>query len=114
MVILHARAATDWNGTWLALNDPLTNAGVVILRQTTSNPAQLMLENDGSSNSSAVDLLKPMAGWTAPVTETVPCRTIIDCAGTDDDRQGRKAGQGSIGALGRRTTRSFNVTLRPR
>jgi len=95
MVILHARAATDWNGTWLALNDPLTNAGVVILRQTTSNPAQLMLENDGSSNSSAVDLLKPMAGWTAPVTETVPCRTIIDCAGTMTIARAAKRGKGA-------------------
>jgi len=65
-----ASAQTNWDQTWVALNDPVTNAGVVILRETTSNPAQLMLEDDGTSNSTAVDLLKPVAGWKAPVTET--------------------------------------------
>lgn len=65
-----AVAQTDWNQTWVALNNPVTNAGVMILRETASNPTRLMLENDGSSNSSGVDLIKPATGWKAPVTET--------------------------------------------
>jgi hypothetical protein len=64
-----AQAAASWNQKWVALNNPGTNVGVLILRETT-NSARLMLENNGSSNSSSVDLLKPAAGWKAPVTET--------------------------------------------
>jgi hypothetical protein len=62
-------AATSWNGTWLALNDPATNAGLFILRET-SNSARIMLDGSGASNASAVDLFKPGGGWNAPVTET--------------------------------------------
>ena len=60
---------TNWNQKWLAINHPTTDAGVLILRETTPQ-ARLALLNDGTSNSSAVDLLKPAGGWLAPLTET--------------------------------------------
>lgn len=60
---------TNWNQTWLALNNPATNAGVVILRES-SNPARLVLDNNGIANSSSVDLLQPGGGWKTAVTET--------------------------------------------
>ena len=62
---------SNWNGTWLALNDPVTGRGMLILRDpATPNPARIALESAGGANSSSVDLLKPAAGWKAPVTET--------------------------------------------
>ncbi len=62
---------SNWNGTWLALNDPNTNRGVLILRDpATPNPARIALENNGQANASSVDLLRPGGGWKAPVTET--------------------------------------------
>jgi hypothetical protein len=65
-----ATPAASWNGTWFAIDDPISHAGVVVLRDPAStNPAQLMLEGDPAA-SSAIDLIKPAGGWKAPVTET--------------------------------------------
>ncbi len=62
---------TSWNQTWIALNNPATNAGVLILRDpATPNPARIIIEDNGVADSSSVDLLKPVSGWTQPVTET--------------------------------------------
>ena len=62
---------SNWNGTWLALNDPGTNRGLLILRDPGSpSPARIALENNGQANSSSVDLLRPDGGWKAPLTET--------------------------------------------
>jgi hypothetical protein len=63
-------AVTDWNHSWLAINNPSTNAGVLILRDSATANAQILLEDDGNADSSAVDLLKPVGGWMQAVTET--------------------------------------------
>lgn len=64
----------NWNRTWLALNNPATNAGVVILRESTGSAGsaqiRLTLDDTTNANASSVDLFKPTGGWKAPVTET--------------------------------------------
>jgi hypothetical protein len=65
--------STDWNGTWVALNNGTTNAGMVILRDPgNTEPARIVFDNDGSSasNNSGISLNKPVGGWQMPVTET--------------------------------------------
>jgi hypothetical protein len=61
----------SWSGSWLAINNPTTNAGVLILRDPASpGEAQLQLENVDGANSSSIELLTPLGGWHAPTTET--------------------------------------------
>ena len=64
------QSETNWNQKWIAINNPATNAGVVLLRET-SSLAQIVLDNDGGvTSASAIDLVKPLGGWAAPLTET--------------------------------------------
>jgi hypothetical protein len=61
----------DWDGTWLALDNP-NHAGVVILRDPAStSPAKLILDYDSLSGSylSSVDLTRPPGGWKEPLIE---------------------------------------------
>jgi hypothetical protein len=61
----------DWDGTWLALDNP-NHAGVVILRDpANASPAKLILDYDSLSGSylSSVDLTRPGDGWKEPLTE---------------------------------------------
>lgn len=63
----------NWNGTWLAINHPGTNAGMVILRDPgNTSPAKIVRDDDASSNSdnSSVTLTKPDGGWKSALTET--------------------------------------------
>lgn len=62
----------DWDGTWFAVNDPVGNSGVVVLRDPASSlPARLSLDEDSHGGvAAAADLAKPAGGWKAPVTET--------------------------------------------
>jgi hypothetical protein len=67
---------TAWDGTWFAQHDPTDGGrGLLVLRDpatVAANPARLLVDNDGSSasNDSSADLLPPLGGWSAPVTET--------------------------------------------
>jgi hypothetical protein len=61
---------TNWNKTWIALNDGATGRGVLLLREPPSPNARIALESNGTSDSSSIDLIKPSGGWKAPVTET--------------------------------------------
>lgn len=66
---------TDWNNSWVALNAPGDNSGMLILRDPASvaaNPASVTLDNDGSSgsNNSGVTLDRPLANWIVPLSET--------------------------------------------
>jgi hypothetical protein len=62
---------SDWNGTWLAMNDANLR-GLLILRDPgNSSPAKLILDYDSSSSAylSSVDLTRPGTGWKEPLTE---------------------------------------------
>jgi hypothetical protein len=63
---------TNWNGTWLAINNSSTHAGLIILRDpANTSPAKLLLDYDSFSgaNNSSVDLTKPAGDWKATLTE---------------------------------------------
>ena len=64
--------SSNWNTTWLAINDPQSNAGVVILRDPASTgPAKLVFDYDSFSGSttSGITLTQPANGWTSALTE---------------------------------------------
>ena len=63
---------TDWNGQWFA-DDNGSGSGMVVFRDSSStSPAIVAVNNDGSSasNLTSIVLLQPTGGWKAPVTET--------------------------------------------
>ena len=65
--------STDWAGTWVALNNGTTNAGMVILRDpANTQPARIVFDNDGASgsNNSGISLDKPALGWQTTISET--------------------------------------------
>jgi len=64
-------ASGDWDGSWFASNDPQTNRGFVLLRESTT-PAALWIDMDGASNTTASSavLLRPAEGFTGIVVET--------------------------------------------
>ena len=63
---------SSWNGKWLADDDGSGNGVMIIRSPTSSRPAQVDIDSDGSSNSdvSAIALTPPSGGWSGKVTET--------------------------------------------
>jgi hypothetical protein len=63
---------TDWNGTWLAINDPSTGSGMIVRHAFSANPVALWIDLDGGSQTTAsgVVLLHPPGGFTGTVVET--------------------------------------------
>jgi hypothetical protein len=63
---------SDWAGTWIADDDGSGN-GIMLIRQPTfAVPAEIDVDYDdySLSNSSAIVLMRPEAGWSGTVTET--------------------------------------------
>jgi hypothetical protein len=63
---------TDWNGTWLAVHDPLSGRGMIVRHAFSTNPVALWVDMDGGSQTTAsgVLLLQPPGGFTGTVVET--------------------------------------------
>jgi hypothetical protein len=63
---------TDWNGTWLAVHDPVSGQGMIVRHASSSTPVALWVDMDGGSQTTAsgVLLLQPPGGFTGTVVET--------------------------------------------
>jgi hypothetical protein len=63
---------TDWDGTWFAIHDPTTGAGMIVRHAASAYGVALWVDRDNSSftNASSVLLLQPPGGFTGPVSET--------------------------------------------
>jgi hypothetical protein len=63
---------TNWNGSWLAVHDPLSGRGMIVRHAFSRNPVALWVDMDGGSQTTAsgVLLLQPPGGFTGTVTET--------------------------------------------
>ncbi len=61
----------DWDGTWFAIHDPQTGAGMIVGHATTPYPVALWIDVDGGSwtNASSVALLRPPGGLTGRATD---------------------------------------------
>jgi hypothetical protein len=59
----------DLNKGWYAIENPATRAGLLVLRESTTPLARILMEDDGAANTSAIDVVKPAGGWNAGLTE---------------------------------------------
>ena len=62
---------TDWNGTWFAVNDPTTGAGMIVLHQQSRFTTALWVDMEGASatTASSVALVQPPDGFRGTVTD---------------------------------------------
>jgi hypothetical protein len=63
---------TKWNGTWLAVHDPVSGRGMIVRHAFSPNPVALWVDMDGGSQTTAsgVVLLQPPGGFTGTVVES--------------------------------------------
>lgn len=62
---------TDWNGTWFAVNDPTTGAGMIVVHQRSRFETALWVDMEGASatTASSVALVQPPGGFHGTVTD---------------------------------------------
>jgi hypothetical protein len=63
---------TNWNGTWLAVHDPVFGRGMIVRHAVSSTPVALWVDMDGGSQTTASGVLlqQPPGGFTGTVVET--------------------------------------------
>jgi hypothetical protein len=62
----------NWDGTWLAIHDPVSGHGMIVRHAFSADPVALWVDMDGGSwtTASGVLLKQPAGGFTGTVSET--------------------------------------------
>jgi hypothetical protein len=62
----------NWNGTWLAVHDPVSGRGMIVRHAFSPDPVALWVDMDGGSQTTASGVLlkQPPGGFTGTVVET--------------------------------------------
>jgi hypothetical protein len=61
----------DWNGTWYAIHDPVSNLGLIVVRKPSGYESSLWVDQDAASDTTAPSVLlhAPTKGFRGNVTE---------------------------------------------